>query len=348
MTKTLSFPGLGFSIELNRVAFSIGPITIYWYGLIIAAAFVVAVVLAIKRAKRFGVNADRFTDVIFVALIAAVIGARLYYVAFNWSYYIANPSEIFKIWNGGMAIYGGLIFAFIAGFIMCKIRKVKFLPACDLAVSSIILGQAIGRWGNFVNMEAFGCNTILPWGMTSDSITAYLTRQKAALGELGVFIDPSAPVHPTFLYESLWCLLGFFVLLWFTKRRKYDGQMTLLYTAWYAAGRAVIEGLRTDSLMFYQFRVSQVLAIALFIISVIVMIVMHFRRQKKEYVLYVSTEEGQKAVDGSLYQKAEKQETKTSEETFAQEETEETQQTENLTKEEQQEMEDEDGETDQR
>ena len=145
--------------------------------------------------------------------------------------------------------------------------KVRFVPAVDLAAGGFFIGQAIGRWGNFVNIEAFGGNTSLPWGMSSSVITSYLTEHEAELEALGMNIDPNMPVHPTFLYESIWCLLGFLFLAWYTKRRKFDGELILIYMMWYGAGRAVIEGLRTDSLMIpnTSLRASQMLALAMVI-----------------------------------------------------------------------------------
>ena len=178
------------------------------------------------------------------------------------------------------------------------------------SIAESLLGQAIGRWGNFINVEAFGGNTGLPWGMSSPSIASYLTQHEAELEAIGMNIDPNMPVHPTFLYESLWCLLGFVLIAWYTKRRRFDGELTLLYTAWYGAGRAVIEGLRTDSLMIpgTSLRASQVLAFVLVVAAVILWVVKSVQLKKTgKTQLYVDTEEGQLVVSGQFYQKKNKE-----------------------------------------
>ncbi len=273
MIEVLSFPGLGLEIPINRVALHVGPFTIYWYGILFALAFAAGVFYVVKACKPFGVNPDKMFDVLLFAFIGGVVGARIYYVIFSWDMYKNDLMAVFRIWEGGIAIYGGVIGAFLAGYIMCRIRKVKILPAFDVGVIGLLLGQAIGRWGNFVNMEAFGANTTLPWGMTSPSIVNYLSLHKASLAALGVQVMPAVPVHPTFIYESLWNLLGFalfaFVL---SKRRRFDGQMLLSYAMWYGIGRFFIEGLRTDSLMIVGLRVSQGLALISFLAAGIVML----------------------------------------------------------------------------
>ncbi|MEG1448756.1 MAG: prolipoprotein diacylglyceryl transferase, partial [Oscillospiraceae bacterium] len=181
MTETLSFPTLGLSFDLNRVAFTIGTMPVYWYGIMIAIGFLLGMLYVFRRGKEFGIEIDRFIDVIFVSTIGAIIGARAYYVAFKWDYYSQNLSEIFNLRNGGIAIYGGIIGAFLVGCIMCKVKKVKVLAATDIIVGGFFIGQCIGRWGNFFNIEAFGGNTSLPWGMTSSSIVNYLAMNKTEL-----------------------------------------------------------------------------------------------------------------------------------------------------------------------
>ena len=249
MEQTVAFPGLGLEFNINRVAFQIGNIPVYWYGILIALGFILAIIYVNKRAKEFGIDPDRMLDVIMGGAVGGIVGARAYYVLLKWDYYGQNLDQIFNTRSGGMAIYGGIIGGLLIGLLMCKIRKVRFVPAVDLAAGGFFIGQAIGRWGNFVNIEAFGGNTSLPWGMSSSVITSYLTEHEAELEALGMNIDPNMPVHPTFLYESIWCLLGFLFLAWYTQRRKFDGELILIYMMWYGAGRAVIEGLRTDSLM---------------------------------------------------------------------------------------------------
>ena len=304
--NTVSFPGLGLDFEVNRVAFSIGDLPVYWYGILIALGFILAILYVSRRAREFGVDADRMLDVILGGAIGGIVGARAYYVILQWDYYGQNLSQIFNTRSGGMAIYGGLIGGVLIGLLMCKIRRVKFMPALDLVVGGFLIGQGIGRWGNFVNIEAFGANTSLPWGMSSSVITDYLTQHEAELEAIGMDIDPNMPVHPTFLYESLWCLLGFAFIAWYTRRRKFDGELTLLYMMWYGAGRAVIEGLRTDSLMIpgTSLRASQVLAAAMVVVAAIIWIVKTSKVKKPGgRQLFVDSEQGQLIARGEFYKK---------------------------------------------
>lgn len=304
--NTVSFPGLGLDFEVNRVAFSIGDLPVYWYGILIALGFILAILYVSRRAREFGVDADRILDVILGGAIGGIVGARAYYVILQWDYYGQNLSQIFNTRSGGMAIYGGLIGGVLIGLLMCKIRRVKFMPALDLVVGGFLIGQGIGRWGNFVNIEAFGANTSLPWGMSSSVITDYLTQHEAELEAIGMAIDPNMPVHPTFLYESLWCLLGFAFIAWYTRRRKFDGELTLLYMMWYGAGRAVIEGLRTDSLMIpgTSLRASQVLAAAMAVVAAIIWIVKTSKVKKAGgRQLFVDSEQGQLIARGEFYKK---------------------------------------------
>ena len=306
MTETLSFPGLGLEFELSRVLISVGNFTIYWYGVLLALGFLVGVSYALKRSKEFGVHADRASDVILISAVGAIICARLYYVVFSWEYYSKHTDEIFKIWNGGIAIYGAVIGAFLTAIVACKIRKVKFLPLADTAAGGLLIGQAIGRWGNFVNIEAFGENTDLPWGMTSPTIVNYLTSVQEDMTALGVTIDPNAPVHPTFFYESMWCLIGFLLIaLVLTKRRRFDGELLLFYIGWYGLGRFFIEGLRTDSLMLGTIRVSQLVAILCVIVAVLAWLVIRSKIKSAndpEYLKpYAQTEEAALVVSGEYY-----------------------------------------------
>lgn len=304
--NTVSFPGLGLDFEVNRVAFSIGDLPVYWYGILIALGFILAILYVSRRAREFGVDADRMLDVILGGAIGGIVGARAYYVILQWDYYGQNLSQIFNTRSGGMAIYGGLIGGVLIGLLMCKIRRVKFMPALDLVVGGFLIGQGIGRWGNFVNIEAFGANTSLPWGMSSSVITDYLTQHETELEAIGMDIDPNMPVHPTFLYESLWCLLGFAFIAWYTRRRKFDGELTLLYMMWYGAGRAVIEGLRTDSLMIpgTSLRASQVLAAAMAVVAAIIWIVKTSKVKKAGgRQLFVDSEQGQLIARGEFYKK---------------------------------------------
>ena len=259
MDHYISFPALGwtFNISPTIVEFTLfgHEFSLNWYGLLIALGFLLAVIYALKRAKQFDIDPDRMIDVVLVAAIFAFIGARLYFVLFcdDRAEYLEHPIEILKIWKGGLGIYGGIIFAFIAGLIMCKIRKVNAPAMFDLASLGFLIGQCIGRWGNFFNQEAFGSNTDLPWGMTGDIIQSGVNGGGYTLNE---------PVHPTFLYESLWCLLGFILLHILSKKAyKFKGQIFSLYLIWYGVGRFMIESLRTDSLYFGAMKVSQLVAV---------------------------------------------------------------------------------------
>ena len=260
MTNLVQFPGLGISLEINRVAFSIGGFSVYWYGILIGSGMLLALLYAFHIAPKVGINVDRMIDVIFVGTIMAIVCARAYYVAMAPFKY-DSLWEMIDLRDGGIAIYGAVIGAFVFGGLACRWRKVPILKMFDLTAVSFLLGQAVGRWGNFVNQEAFGTNTSLPWGMISERTTNYLISVQAELAAQGVTVDPFAPVHPTFLYESIWCLVGFLALAAYYKRRRFDGEMLLLYLFWYGLGRFWIEGLRTDSLYLVgSLRASQLLA----------------------------------------------------------------------------------------
>ena len=243
----ISFPMLGdFSVNPPS-SFNLFGRPIYFYAVIIACGMVLAALYCAKRAPQFGLTDDNLYDFIIWAIPLCVIGARLYYVAFKWDYYAENFGEIVAIWNGGLAIYGGVITGVIVALVWCRVKKIPFFALADLASLGLLIGQAVGRWGNFMNREAFGAETdaFCRMGLTYPGMeTVY--------------------VHPTFLYESLWNLIGLIVLHIWTKKggRKYDGQVFWLYIFWYGLGRAWIEGLRTDSLYVGQtdIRVSQLLA----------------------------------------------------------------------------------------
>ena len=302
MVQTVTFPGLGWELELNRVAFSIFGMDFYWYGMLIAIGFMCAMLYATRKAKVVGLNADDMTDVIFGATIIGVIGARLYYVAFNWEYYSEDLTRIFDTRSGGLAIYGGIIFGFLAGWLLGKWKKVRFLPLADVASGGFLIAQSIGRWGNFMNVEAFGANTTLPWGMGGPAVESYLTAHKGELEALGMSIDPSMPVHPTFFYESMWCLLGFLLMQWVIKHRKFDGECFLFYIGWYGAGRMFIEGLRTDSLIIGNtgIRVSQLVAVCAVIAALSIWLLVRSKLKKNadSLPLYVTTEESKLLIEG--------------------------------------------------
>lgn len=305
MADIVSFPALGLNIPVDPILTKIGPIDIHWYGIIIAIAFLVGGAILARLSSIVGINADRSFDVLMGAFLGGVICARIYYVAFKWDYYQNHLDQVWHIWEGGLAIYGGLIGGVLVGMLICKLRRVKILPMLDCAGMGLLVGQAIGRWGNFINMEAFGGNTTLPWGMTSESISYYLQSVSAELAAQGITVDPALPVHPTFLYESLWNMAGFFLLLLVVlPRRKFDGQIFLGYVLWYGLGRYWIEGLRTDSLMWGPFRVSQLVAAVCALVSLIVLIICLLRwKAGKTKPLYCHSEESALAVSGELYGK---------------------------------------------
>ena len=273
MTYHVQFPGLGLALTVNRVALSIGGFNIYWYGVIIAAGMMLALLYAFRNAVDFGIDSDRLVDVIAIGTVMAIVCARIYYVAMA-------PFKYNSIWEmidirlGGIAIYGAVIGAFVFGGLAAKWRKIPLLPLFDLVSLGFLIGQGIGRWGNFVNQEAFGTNTTLPWGMYSEGTEAYLKSVQVTL-PAGMTVDPTAPVHPTFLYESIWCLAGFVILASLVKRRKFNGQIFLSYIIWYGLGRSWIEGLRTDSLLVGNtgLRASQLVAIGSVIAAAMLLII---------------------------------------------------------------------------
>lgn len=284
------FPGFNISLNVDSEAFVLFGLSIKWYGVVIATGMLLAMIYCFKRTKEYGIEQDRLTDAVIAGLIGAVIGARTYYVALHADYY-HDIKEVLAIRDGGLAIYGGILGALLFGCTMAKIRKLRVLPTVDLAAMGFFIGQACGRWGNFFNQEAFGCNTTLPWGMSGGRIQNYLINQQASLAEQGMTVDPMMPVHPCFLYESLWCLAGFLVLHFFYKHRKFDGEIFCLYVLWYGTGRFFIEGLRTDSLYIGSFRASQMLALISACTALVIIVVMTVRAKKTPFVLYRDTEE---------------------------------------------------------
>lgn len=282
MTNHVHFPGLGLDFLINNVAFYLFGMPVYWYGITITFGMILAIIFVLSQAKLFGLNSDRMIDIIVVGVFTALLGGRLYYVFFIDSSY-ANIWDMLNLRQGGIAIYGAIIGAFIGGYIMCRIRKVNVPAFFDDISMGFLIGQAIGRWANFFNQEAFGSNTNLPWGMISEETTKYLENRQDWLAGNGVIVDPNMPVHPTFLYESIWCALGFLVLFLYRKHRKFNGEMSLFYVMWYGAGRCVIEGLRTDSLMIANtnIRTSQLLAALSVIVSFAAWIIIKVKMKGK-------------------------------------------------------------------
>ncbi len=250
------------------------PVTIRWYGVIIAFGLTLAVLFGGRMAYKWKIDIYKMIDILIYGSLGGIIGARLYYVAFEWDYYAAHPGEIFQIWNGGLAIYGGLIAGLLCAFIVCLVEKINIPNLLDLCGMSFLIGQGIGRWGNFANQEAFGVNTELPWGMYSEKTRAYLAELVSSGSTIAV--DPAKPVHPTFLYESLWCLLGFVILYIICKKaRKFSGQIFLCYGIWYGVERTVVEGLRTDSLYIGNtgIRTSQLVSIVLVAVCAVLLVI---------------------------------------------------------------------------
>ncbi len=272
------FPHLGIQIEhLSRVIFQIFGYDVYWYGVIIASGVLIALAFAIREAKRTGQNAENYVDIALFGVIFSVIGARLYYVLFSWELYIDEPLKIFALREGGLAIYGGIIAGVITVIIYTKIKKLNFWLVADTAAPSLILGQIIGRWGNFFNREAFGGYT--------DNIFAmrYLKQQvnniapSVLKNTITVNGTEYIQVHPTFLYESVWNIGVLIILLIMRKNKKFDGQIFGFYLLGYACGRVWIEGLRTDQLKIGHFAVSQILSAVLIFVA---FALLWYRKQK--------------------------------------------------------------------
>ena len=296
----LSFPGLGIEpFHIDKVAFSVFGRDVAWYGLLITCGMVLAVLWAIHLAKFEGISFDDITDFAFIVIVCGVIGARLYYVIFSWENYgwvtaavsdgtfLSNILTFFKnlwatfveiiaIWNGGLAIYGGVIAGLITAFVYSKLKKgkVPFIKLFDILVPCVLIGQVIGRWGNFINIEAYGGETTLPWRM---GIHYAFSEASAAAG----LWDVEKFVHPTFLYESLWNLIGLCIIIAIYKKKKFDGQIFCCYLIWYGFGRMLIEGLRTDSLMIGVLRVSQCVGAVSVILGITLMILMLKRTKAK-------------------------------------------------------------------
>lgn len=241
---------------MDRVAFTIFGIDVMWYGVLIALGMLIGIALAVREAKRVGISEDDVLNIAIIAIPVAIICARLYYVIFSWDYYSQNPSEIFNIRGGGLAIHGGLIGGILTGFIYAKVKKLDFFKTADAVMVGMPLAQAIGRWGNFINGEAHGGPTSLPWGIMVDGVK----------------------VHPTFLYESIWDFgIFLFIMFYMRKKKTYEGEVIVSYITLYSIGRFFIEGLRTDSLMFGPIRMAQFISL----VGVVGGLVLHFYLKNK-------------------------------------------------------------------
>ena len=280
----VSFPGLGIEpFHMDRIAFSLFGIDVNWYGLIITCGMILAVLYALWHAKHEGVKSDHIIDLALALIFCGVIGARLYYVIMEFDQYLVSGGTFLQnlggtlynciaIWNGGLAIYGGIIAGFLAALVAARVKRIPFPVIADIAGPAVMVGQIIGRWGNFVNVEAYGAETTLPWRMG----VLYSFND-------GVSFVSEKFVHPTFIYESLWNLLGLILITYFYKKKKFHGQMFLSYMTWYGFGRMLIEGLRADSLYVGSIRISQLVGFVTFIVGAVLLTV-YLRRVKKTSV----------------------------------------------------------------
>ena len=277
----VSFPGLGIEpFHMDRIAFSLFGIDVNWYGLIITCGMILAVLYALWHAKHEGVKSDHIIDLALALIFCGVIGARLYYVIMEFDQYLVSGGTFLQnlggtlynciaIWNGGLAIYGGIIAGFLAALVAARVKRIPFPVIADIAGPAVMVGQIIGRWGNFVNVEAYGAETTLPWRMG----VLYSFND-------GVSFVSEKFVHPTFIYESLWNLLGLILITYFYKKKKFHGQMFLTYMTWYGFGRMLIEGLRADSLYVGSIRISQLVGFVTFVVGA-VLIIVNLRRVKR-------------------------------------------------------------------
>ena len=267
----ITFPYLGLEFHLNETINVFG-LRIYWYAIIIATGMLTAMAIAAHEFKKKGLKGDDLADFVLFAIPLGILGARLYYVIFEWSYYAQNPTEILAIWKGGLAIYGGIITGVVVAIVFTRVKKISFLWFADVATVGLFIAQSIGRWGNFVNAEAFGKETSLPWAMIVEgpNVKPY---------------SPFGPCHPTFLYESLWNLAGFLISYFIIYRLlKKDGCVFSFYLIWYGCGRFFIEGLRMDSLWLIPnaVRVSQVVAIGCILCGIATLFYVKNRNKKEK------------------------------------------------------------------
>lgn len=240
---------------MDRVAFSLFGIDVMWYGILIGLGMVIALYIDMYESDRVGIGKDAVIDLAFFIIPLGIIGARIYYVLFSWDLYANNPITAFDIRGGGLAIHGGILAGILTGYVFSKVKKIPFFKFADVVILGVPIAQAIGRWGNFINQEAHGGPTDLPWGIMVDGVK----------------------VHPTFLYESIWNLIVFTILLKTRKNKKYEGQIIVEYMVLYSLGRFLIEGLRTDSLMFGPIRMAQFISL----LGIVVGVILHFVLSKK-------------------------------------------------------------------
>ena len=297
MYTEISFPFLGLTLNPPR-SIEIGSFSIYYYGILIALGMALAVAYASRRSKEFGIKEDTLLDGVLWVTPFAILCARAYYCIFTWESYAANPISVLDIRSGGLAIYGGVIGAAVGLTVFCRRRKISLPALLDLCALGFLIGQSIGRWGNFFNREAFGAET-----------TSFLR-----MGLMSAYSGKVTYYHPTFLYESLWNAAGFLLLHKLSKKRKYDGQIALSYAAWYGLGRTFIEGLRTDSLYLGPFRVSQLLA-AISCFAALLVLVLQMRRKHDSEDLYVNRVAAQEAAAAEETEETTEEAEETAEET---------------------------------
>ena len=279
-TVLVKFAGIASEFEVSKIL-DLGFTEVRWYGAIIAFGFLLAVLFGGRTAYVWNINLDKMIDVLIFGTIGAIVGARAYYVIFKRDYYSQHLLEIPKIWEGGLAIYGGIIGGILCAYVVCKVEKMNFWNLLDMVGISLLIGQGIGRWGNYANQEAFGGITYKNWGMMSDTVVSYIASNKSEFGLEGIenvaayIAENDLYVHPTFFYESVWCILGFFVLYIILKKfRKFSGQLFLCYGVWYGAERLIVEGMRTDSLYIgnTNLRASQLLSLAIVVVCGVLLV----------------------------------------------------------------------------
>lgn len=319
----ISFPGLGIEpFHMERVAFSVFGLEVHWYGLIITVGMILAVLYAMRHAKVERVKTDDVVDLALYLIIFGVLGARLYYVIMEFDSYLVTDGTFFEnlgktlynmiaVWNGGLAIYGGIIAGVITAYVVARCKRIRFPIIADIAGPSVLVGQILGRWGNFVNVEAFGGETTLPWRM---GILKSMDEGQTFYSQMYV--------HPTFLYESLWNLVGLILVTVFYKKKKFHGQMFVFYMIWYGFGRMLIEGLRADSLYVGNLRISQFVGFVSFVLGVILMIV-NLRRVRAKGVKEDSYQPVYAAASGKMEASASDEKEKESAEETESSETEE-------------------------
>ncbi len=275
MTNIISFPGLGVGpFTVNRIAFSIGPLTVYWYGLIICLGLILGICYLYYRMRSYGMTSDNLTDIALFTIPSAIVGARLYYVLTSLEDY-HSLYEAVAIWEGGLAIYGAVIAGAIAVYIVCRVKKFPTLKVYDSIAPAVMLGQIAGRWGNFFNAEAYGGTEIYEFFGLSLDISEF-----SAQNPLRMVIN-GMTAHPTFLYESVWNTVGFVLINIFWKKKRFDGQVLLWYLSWYGLGRSIIEGFRTDSLYVGQVRISQLVGIVCFAVGIVLSVYFGVKAKNK-------------------------------------------------------------------